>query len=195
MPALQLVRFTGHQAEWDNHNQILMKKIIIFIFGTVLAIGNVCAQAPDPDTTARHFLIMASIGNLQEAGSGKLAVQKASRPDVKSFGQMMISDHNDAEQKVLQVAKSRGIQLPAAATDTPPPDLNLSKASGDDFDRMYIHAMVSGHRSTVMMFENYAVTGKDPVVKAFAQQMLPALKMHLEAVKALDEKYKTLAAK
>jgi putative membrane protein len=172
-----------------------MKKTILFILIAGLAVSNVKAQAPDPDTTARHFIIMASIGNLQETGSGKLATQKATRADVKSFGQMMVTDHNNAEQKLLQLARSRGYQLPAAATDTPPPDMNLSRASGDDFDRMYIHAMVAGHRSKVMMFQDYAITGKDPIVRAFAQQMLPTLKAHLAAIKALDEKYKDLTAK
>jgi hypothetical protein len=32
-------------------------------------------------------------------------------------------------------------------------------------------------------------------MKAFAQQMLPTLKEHLEAIKELDKKYKDLAAK
>jgi putative membrane protein len=172
-----------------------MKKIIALAFIAGMAISTLKAQAPDPDTTARHFLIMASIGNLQEAGAGKLAVQKATTADIRSFGQMMINDHGDGERKLLQLASSRGIQLPPAATDTPPPDLNLSKASGDEFDRMYIHAMASGHRSTVNMFQTYAVNGKDPQVRAFAQQMLPTLKEHLAAIKALDEKYKYLAAK
>lgn len=172
-----------------------MKKIVLLLLSAGLAVGTAYAQAPDPDTTARHFLIMASIGNLQEAGAGKLAEQKSTKTDVKSFGQMMVTDHSAAEQKLLQLAKSRGYQLPAPATDTPPPDMNLSKASGDEFDRMYIHATVAGHGSTVMMFQNYAVTGKDPMVKAFAQQMLPTLKAHLAAIKALDEKYKNLSAK
>jgi putative membrane protein len=172
-----------------------MKKIILFILSIGLTVSTAFAQAADPDTTARHFMIMASLGNLQEVNSGKLASQRASRDDVRSFGQMMVVDHSDAEQKLLQLAKFRGYQLPAPATTTPPPDLNLLKASGDDFDRMYIHVMVSGHRSTVMMFENYALTGKDPLVKAFAQQMLPALKAHLATIKALDDKYKTLTAK
>jgi putative membrane protein len=172
-----------------------MKKIITLLITAGSAINIAYAQAPDPDTTARHFIIMASIGNLQDVGSGKLAVQKATRTDVKSFGQMMVTDHSVAEQKLLQLAKARGYQIPAEATDTPPPDLNLSKASGDEFDRMYIHAMVSGHRTTVMMFQDYAITGKDPEVKALAQQMLPTLKAHLAAIKALDDKYKTLAAK
>ena len=49
------------------------------------------AQAPDPDTTAKHFLILASIGNLQEVNAGKLAVQKTAKPDVKMFGEMISS--------------------------------------------------------------------------------------------------------
>jgi len=172
-----------------------MKKITAIVFIAGMAICTVKAQAPDPDTTARHFLIMASIGNLQDVGAGKLAVKMATQADIKSLGQMMIADHSDGEQKLLQLAKLRGIQLPSAATDTPPPDLNLSKASGDGFDRKYIHSMASGHRNTVTMFQTYAINGKDPQVRAFAQQMLPTLKEHLAAVKALDEKYKYLTAK
>jgi putative membrane protein len=172
-----------------------MKKISMLILSAGLAVSTAYAQAPDPDTTARHFVIMASIGNLQEAGAGKLAAEKATRADVKSFGQMMVTGHTGAEQKLLQLAKSKGYQLPPAATDTPLPDLKLSKATGDDFDRMYIHTMVSGHQNTVQMFETYAITGKDPDVKAFAQQMLPTLKEHLAAIKAIDEKYKYLTAK
>ena len=172
-----------------------MKKSISLLVVAVLAITVCNAQAPDPDTTARHFIIMASIGNLQEVNAGKQATQKAVRADVKSFGQMMVTDHSQGEQKLMQLAKTKNFQIPAAATSTPPPDLNLAKAKGDDFDRMYIHSMVSGHRTTVQMFQKYAITGKDPDVKAFAQQMLPTLKEHLNAIKALDEKYKDLVAK
>jgi putative membrane protein len=42
----------------------------------------------------------------------------------------------------------------------------------------------------VQMFENYATTGKDPVVRAWAQQMLPTLKMHLEQIKTIEKQSK-----
>ncbi len=84
-----------------------MKNIIMLILSASLAICRANAQAPD--TTARHFIIMASIGNLQEAGSGKLAAQKATKADVRSFGQMMVMDHSDAEQKLLQLVKTKGV--------------------------------------------------------------------------------------
>lgn len=167
----------------------------MFLIGYGLLINLAFAQAPDPDTTARHFLIMSSIGNLQQVNAGKLAIDKATRPDIKSFGRMVVTDHSQAQEKLLQLAKSLGIQLPSEATSVPPFDLNLSKTSGDSFDRRYVHATLSGHRSTVQLFENYAITGKNPTVKAFAQKMLPTLKAHLAAAKTLDEKYKDLAAK
>jgi putative membrane protein len=174
---------------------MIMKKAI---FISLLCIGGFAVHAqipqPDPDTTARHFLIVASIGNLQEASAGQLAVQKGKLADVRSFGQMMVKDHTQAEQQLLQLATSRNYNLPTAATDGIQPDLNLKNAEAD-FDRLYVHGMLAGHNNTVQTFENYAVNGKDPAVKAFAQQMLPTFKAHLVAVKALDEKIKDQVAK
>ncbi len=172
-----------------------MKKIIMLALASGAFIGRAYAQMPDPDTTARHFIIMASIGNLQEVNAGKLAAQKATKADVKAFGQMMIKDHSEMQQKLLQLAQARTYPLPHAATDTPPFDLKFTKMSVDEFDRAYIHDMVAGHRSTVERFQNYSLTGKDPQVKEFARQALPMLKEHLEAIKALDEKYKGSSAK
>ena len=156
----------------------------------VLCFGGWAAQAqipqPDPDTTAKHFLIVASIGNLQEVSAGQLAVQKAKRAAVKAFGQMMVKDHGTAEQELLALAKARHIELPPAATGGIKPDLLLINA-GDRFDQNYVHAMVAGHGNKVQAFENYATTGKDPAVKAWAQKMLPNLKMHLEEIKAVEK--------
>lgn len=143
---------------------------------------------PDPDTTARHFLIVASIKNLQEVSAGQQALQKAKNSTVRAFAQMMIKDHGTAEQQLLDLAKRRTISLPPAATGGIKPDLLL--AGAPDFDAAYVHAMKAGHGNTVQTFENYATTGKDPVVRAWAKQMLPALKMHLEHITAIDKQLK-----
>lgn len=167
-----------------------MKKII---FGIALSLCACMAQAqipqPDPDTTAKHFLIVASIKNLQEVSAGQQARTLAKDAAVKSFGEMMVMEHGKAEQQLLQLAKRKNIVLPPAATGGIQPDL-LLKNSGPRFDQLYVHAMVAGHGNAVQEFENYAVTGKDPDVKAFARQMLPSLKMHLQKAKTLEEQLK-----
>ncbi len=154
---------------------------------TILTAGPAAAQDKSLDTTARYFLIQASIGNVHEAAEGHLAVDHAGAPDVKAFGQRMVTDHNNAEVQLVQVAKASGIALPHEATDPPVPDPMLQKLQGKDFDRMYVHMMVPGHRQTVQLFEKYAVTGKNPAVRAFAQATLPVLKEHLAAIVALDK--------
>jgi len=167
-----------------------MKKAIII---TILSLGSLAVKAqippPDPDTTARHFLILASIGNLQEISAAQIAEQKGKRADVRSFARMMVKDHGVAEQRLMALATSRGYKLPAAAKGGIQPDLSLENA-GDRFDRLYVHAMVVNHTNTVETFENYATTGKDPDVKAFARQTLPTLKEHLAMIKAIDRQLK-----
>jgi len=181
------------EAQVNLNYKIMKKTLIIMLLTLVSIIAKAQIPQPDPDTTTMHFIIVASIGNLQESSAGQLATQKAKHADVKSFGQMMVKDHGQSEQQLLQLAKRKGYNIPAAATGGIQPDLNLKNA-GDNFDRLYIHAMVVNHVNTVQTFETYATTGKDPDVKAFAQQMLPTLKAHLAEIKAIDEKYKNMKA-
>jgi putative membrane protein len=167
-----------------------MKRLIII---TLLCFGSIIVKAqipqPDPDTTAKHFLIVASIANLQEASAGKLAMQLGKKPEVKVFGQRMVKDHGMGEQELLALAKRRRMDLPAASTGGIQPDLMLINA-GANFDKLYVHNMVTSHNNTVQTFQNYATTGKDAEIKAWAQKMLPTLKMHLEHIKTLDEQLK-----
>jgi putative membrane protein len=163
----------------------MMKTILVLI--AVITGSIATAQDKSNDTTARYFIIQASIGNLQEIAMGKLGVEKAVRPDVKAFAQRMVDDHGKAQERLMQLIKARGYQIPREATDTPPENTMLKNTPKDDFDRIYVHMMVPGHRQTVQLFEKYATTGKDPDANAFAKQTLPVLKEHLAAITAIDK--------
>jgi putative membrane protein len=168
-----------------------MKKSLIMMRLILLAFaGTVKAQMQSPDTTARYFLIQASIGNLQEIVSGKLAMQKGTTSEIRAFGKMMVDDHSRSEAQLLTLAKMQGIALPNAATEMPVADLNFKKAQGAEFNHLYVHAMVPGHRETLMMFRDYALTGKNPAVRAFARQTSPVIKEHLEEITTIDQNMK-----
>jgi len=107
----------------------------------------------------------------------------------------MVTDHTKAQAQLMQLAKAKGYQIPPEATGGMVLDPMLTKASGKNFDKMYVHMMVRDHHHTVLLFQTYAVTGKDPDIKAFAQQKLPIVKEHLAAITAIDDKLKTEKAK
>lgn len=142
------------------------------------------------DSATMNFLVNVSIGNIQEVNLGKLAAQKAADPRIRAFGNRMVTDHGKAETQLIALAKKKGYSLPANATSAVVEDPMLMKATPAKFDKLYVHMMVPGHRSTVGLFQHYAIAGKDPDIKAFAQQMLPVIKSHLTEIKAIDEQIK-----
>jgi putative membrane protein len=201
MPALPPGRSMVPQAGWDSlkrftfQSSIMRTNHFLFVLTALIGFNTVKAQNKSNDTTARYFIIQASIGNLQEIAMGRIAVQQAVSPEVKAFAQRMIADHSKAETQLMQLVRSRGFQIPREATDPPGEDMMLKNTPAKDFDRVYVHMMLPGHRETVQLFEKYALTGKDPDVNAFAKQTLPVLKEHLASITAINNNMRDTAAK
>jgi putative membrane protein len=138
------------------------------------------------DTT---FAMKAAQGGMAEVKLGQLAVDKASNPDVKTFGQRMIDDHTKANDQLKSICSAENM--------TPPTDLNakdqatydrLSKLSGPAFDKAYIKDMVKDHQMDVKEFQKEANSGKDPQLKNFASTTLPTLQSHLQMAQSTEAK-------
>jgi putative membrane protein len=148
----------------------------------LLAAGTTGSAA---DRASEKFIKAAIEGNLAEVQVGKLAQEKGQRADVKSFGQMLASDHGGANQKAMQVASQLGV--------TPPSEPNakqkkvydrLSKLSGEKFDAAFAKEMVKDHKHDIKDFEKAAKNTQEPA-KSFASETLPTLRKHLETAQAL----------
>ena len=137
----------------------------------------------------RKFMVQAAEGGLAEVEMGRLAVEKASSPDVKSFGQHMVDDHTRANADLTQLAGKKGVTLPSeVGAKEKALEKKLSTLSGDAFDRAYVAAMLKDHKADVAEFESKALHAKDPDVAAFASRTLPTLREHLERVQGLSKK-------
>ncbi|HZR29861.1 MAG TPA: DUF4142 domain-containing protein [Terriglobales bacterium] len=130
--------------------------------------------------TDKKFVENAAKGGEAEVELGQLAVQKASSPEVRQFGQRMVDDHTKANQELQQIASQKGI---TPDTQLTPKDQKLkdrlSNLSGSQFDKAYMKAMVNDHKEDVAEFQKEARNGKDDDVRSFASKTLPTLKEHL----------------
>lgn len=133
------------------------------------------------------FAMKAAQGGMAEVQLGQLAAQKASNPDVKAFGQMMVDDHTKANDQLKSVAGQENITLPTTL-DAKDQALmtKLQGLSGEDFDKTYVKAMVKDHQQDVKEFQKEADKGKDPQIKNFASQTLPVLQQHLSKAQGLQ---------
>lgn len=141
---------------------------------------------PSPDS----FMTDAAQGGMAEVELGKLASTKAKDPEVKKFGQMMVTDHSKANEELKAIAAKKNFQLPADIGPHKSDLDSLSKLSGEEFDSEYVDGMVDDHEDDVAKFQKMADSGTDPELKAFAAKCLPVLKKHLDAIKAIQAKMK-----
>jgi putative membrane protein len=138
------------------------------------------AKAPRAKSD-QTFVVDVAKDSMAEVELGRLAVQKAVKPEVKQFGQRMIDDHSKANDELKTMAQQKGITLPG---DIGPKanalKARLEKLSGEQFDRTFMQAMLMDHRKAVNAFKHESASGQDPDVKAWAAKTLPTLEEHLK---------------
>jgi putative membrane protein len=146
--------------------------------------GVAFAPAPAPmlvPMTSEGFRAMALQSDSFEIQSSQLARQRSRNPAVRSFAQRMIRDHSMTSQ-ALGVPPGSAVALDARHATM----LNqLASASGRAFDALYVQMQVMAHQEAVGMFAAFAQGGTDPAMRAFAQQVLPSLQMHLAMAQRL----------
>jgi putative membrane protein len=141
---------------------------------------------PGPES----FLSDVIEGGNTEVALGKLAQTQSKNADVKKFGQMLITDHTEADQEATALAKKKNINAPAGMGSHQSTYDKLKGLTGDDFDREFVEDMVSDHEKDVSTFQKESQNSSDADVKAFATKTLPVLQKHLDTVKGIQSKMK-----
>jgi putative membrane protein len=148
------------------------------------------AATPEPPKQLadndKRFVETAAKDGMAEVELGKLAVEKAKKPTVKSFAQMMVDDHSKANEELMGLAKTKNAETPTemdpAATEKKG---QLEKLTGTKFEKQYVSMMVDEHEKAVALFREQSTSGTDPELKDWAARTLPKLEEHLAHAQAL----------
>jgi putative membrane protein len=133
--------------------------------------------------------------NTWDIATGALAASKATRSDVRAFGQMLARDHEGVRQQGRDLAKKLGV-TPTPVAKTFALQVNhdeamkkLNSLSGAAFDRAFLEHEVAFHKAVI----DAATTTLAPAisnaeVKAFVLKVAPAFKAHMDAAAELMKK-------
>lgn len=137
------------------------------------------------------FVKDAALGGMTEVELGRLAAQKATRDDVKQFGQKMVDDHTKANDQLKDIATKSSMEVPSSLDSKHQARVDkLSALSGAAFDKAYVKDQLKDHQQDVSEFQSEAQGGSDPNIKQFAASTLPTLQEHLSMVKDLSKSSK-----
>ncbi len=156
--------------------------------------GLLCAVLSAPLFAAENldpadFVDEASAGGVAEIETGKLALEKGTSPEVKTFAQQMIDDHGAANRQLAVLAHEKKLEVATEAEL-----LNKAKAlilqmrEGENFDEAYANNQVMAHEKTVELFKQ-AAASDDKDIAAFAEKTLPKLEHHLQMARELASKH------
>jgi putative membrane protein len=136
----------------------------------------------------QRFVMEVRPMNLAEIKMSQIAVDYASKPEIKEFAERMIQDHSKTNRDLMQIVRDSNVSPP----DEPTPDQQkivdrLWSLEGDEFDQEFVRAQVQDHERVVQLFEREAEQGQDEDLKQFAEDCLPIMQQHLQQVKTLAQ--------
>jgi putative membrane protein len=167
-----------------------MKKYVLIAVTALLFLS--CDKNDDNDVnnTDRDFTMKASMGNTAEVDAGQSASVKGTDAGVRMFGQMMVTDHTDAETQLKALASSFSLSAPDSI-DAAHVALKtqLMSLSGRAYDSVYIKSQVQDHQTTISLFENEVNNGNNQQLINHANTLLPKLRMHKHMADSLANYY------
>ena len=153
-------------------------------FSLVLAAPLALAQSLErADAMAIQGMIQA---NQAEVEAGKLASQKAQKPEVRKFAEKMVEDHGRKLEDLKALAEKKGVAAPNQPSGEQQAVLKkLQAASGEEFDRVYMSEMVQAHGEVLQSTRKVAREAKDADLKAAAQKSAPGTEAHLKMAREI----------
>lgn len=137
--------------------------------------------------TDETFVIHATRNGRAEIELSKLALTRATRPDVKVFAQRMVDDHTKAGAELALLASSKGLTVPDDPAPTDRATLDQpEKLSGEEYDRKYLTQMIADHERAVDAFDEFEEKALDPALRAWAAKTLTTIREHLDLAREIS---------
>jgi len=148
--------------------------------------GSGTRRSSNATASDQQFLKKAADDNLAEVEMARLALQKASSQQVKSFAQTMVKDNGKARDQLEKIGSSKRVDLPKdlSAKNKATKD-RLAKFSGEQFDNAYMAEMLKDHKEDVATFLRERNSAQDMDIKEFADKSLPTLESHLKQAESI----------
>jgi putative membrane protein len=167
----------------------IMKRVSVLVAGLLLLPCGAFAQAiTDPQIAA-----IVVTANQVDIDAGKLAVERSTSEKVKSFAQLMVTDHtgvNKAATELVTRLKVSPQQSPTSQALQTGGDKNLAHLKtlkGAAFDKAYIDHEFAYHQQVLDALDKTLIPGAaNAELKALLVKVRPAFVAHRDHVKSLQ---------
>lgn len=174
-------------------NRLKLAALLVGAFGFA-TIASAQAATKAPGKKLVDGLEKLHADNQAEIQAGQLAQQNGMSPEVKSFGEQMVTDHTKVDQQLASIAQNMGVNLEGKQFQKEQKDAQktyqkLQGKSGADFDKQYASQMVKDHQTdtkAVRQLAQEAQKEKQSELATFLNQTEQGMQGHLSHAKQLE---------
>jgi putative membrane protein len=158
------------------------------------------AATPDSGLSDANIVALLDEANKADSAAGAYAAPKATKPEVKAFARLMMSEHHALRVQGQQLAKRLNLTPEAPAND-PVTTLALTEMAAlqgatkmSGFDSTYIGQEIEAHRAVLDLAGKAHNAAQSPELKKLIEQANPVIQKHLNQAEQIHMKFTKPAA-
>ena len=146
-----------------------------------------------PAVTDPQIAAIVVAANNVDIEAGRLAQANATNPEVRAFGERMVTDHSGVNKSAVDLVTKLGVtpeenptsrQLTEGGAQTRE---QLQSMSGAEFDRAYISNEVAYHQTVLQAVDNTLIpSAQNAELKALLVSVRPAFVAHLKLAQQIQ---------
>lgn len=126
--------------------------------------------------------------NITARSLSEVALQRATNPQVKNYARRVLDGNRQADNELMQLARSLSLQLPASLSSEGQDrlaDLKNTKA-GTEFDLKFLDELGKVSKKSASVADDLDDDGTTEAVKAFGKKTRKSLEAQEDAIKQLS---------
>lgn len=170
-----------------------MKKLLYLAIGVITLLSAHACQEKIAKNYNKIWVDDAGLAFIRNGAEGYLTVIKASglakkhskNKRVLNFAKMMLDDHHKSLTGLKQLEAIKLVEEQDTISMLHQQQISeLSRQSGNAFDKQYLQLMIAGHSEAIPTF-TVAGQNADPDISKFSGKALPMIRRHLDAANAI----------
>jgi putative membrane protein len=154
------------------------------------AVSAVTATPAKLSSADQNLMLEVSKGGMMQLEVSRLAVQKATSPEVRELAQAEVDEQTGLAAKLQEIASAKGVTLPTTPdADTQAMISKLQGMSGAAFDKAYVsESGVKGHQKLDGVMAKVESNASDSSLKGIGTAAHPLVKTHLQVARQINDK-------
>ncbi len=147
------------------------------------------AAAPAPAMADAEVLGVLRTVHQSEVKAGELAASKAASPQVRQFGQMIVTEHQQADQQLVTTASVP--PQPGALSQVIEEQVKavlqrLESVPGPEFDKDFMQSQVKMHEQVLSVIDAQLLpSAQSPEVRQLAESTRQSVQQHLQTAQQI----------